>query len=79
MDVVVLQIAFPFLVRLPLLRKSVPAAIGFNRELGFQAEEVQIVRTDWMLSAEFAVEQLPVTEMAPERLFRPCGGLSEIA
>jgi len=48
------------------------SAIDFDTQSLFRAEEIQNVRTERLLAAEFHAQQLAVPETCPELLLCPC-------
>jgi hypothetical protein len=50
------QIKIPLLIVLSLLRKSMSTAVNFDGEVGFKAEEIEIIGTCGMLPSELASE-----------------------
>ena len=71
LDAVRLQKLFPFKVVLPLVGKTVLAAVQFHIQCRLLAEEIEIINADRMLAAKFIAGETPVTQPAPDKFFRP--------
>jgi len=52
-----------------LLSIGMLSAVNFYNQLGFQADKINNKWADNLLSAKFAVQQLPVPELLPNRAF----------
>ena len=74
-----LQKFFARQIVLPLLGKTVMAAIQFNVQFRLLAKEIQIVITDGMFAAEFVIADPAVAQPAAQQLFRPGFNLAELA
>ncbi len=61
------------------MRLRMPAAIQFERESRFGAEEIKSVFADWFLSAKLQAAQFSVSERFPEQPLCISGLLSKIA
>ena len=60
-----LQPGSSLLVMRLLRRLRMLAAIDLNHQAMLQADKIQDVRTQWMLSAEFGASELAVAQVAP--------------
>jgi hypothetical protein len=52
--------------------KTVLAAVEFNGQFRFLAEEIEIVNINRMLAAEFVAGETSVAQPTPDKFFRPC-------
>ena len=63
----------------PLIRKTVSAAIEFDRQFCDGAIEIQKVDPAWVLAAEFEVVEATVTQQTPQAFFGAGGFLAKVA
>ena len=71
LDAARLQKLFPFQVVLPLVGKTVLAAVQFHIQCRLLAKEIEMVNSGGVLAAKFIAGETPVTQPAPDKFFRP--------
>jgi hypothetical protein len=68
--------AVALFIVLPLLRKTMSPSIKFDRELRFNAKEIEEVCAARILATEFKIIEAPVAQETPETFFRVGGFLA---
>ncbi len=66
LDALLRQKAIPLFVTRTLIGKSVPATIGFDREMGSNTEKVQEINAAGILAAELELLKTAVAKQKPE-------------
>src|SRR3954469_23741576 len=67
------------LVALLLDRRSVPAAINFDRQIRFATKEIESVISDRMVAPKFISAESAVGQPGPHELFSPSAFLAQSA
>ena len=78
LDVERLQKLFPFQIMLPLIRKTMLAAVQFHIQLRLLAKEIQIVNATGMLAAKLVAAEPSGAQPAPHQFFRPSVVLAKL-
>ena len=68
-----------FVIFGPLVWKTMPAAVQFNREFCDRAVEIEEVDAARILSAEFEFVETVVTQQTPQAFFSISGFFSQVA
>jgi hypothetical protein len=71
-DSLFLQPCTAFFIMLQLRILSVLSTIQLNSKFHFMTVKIEDVRTQRVLTAEFTVQQLSISQQPPKQLFRVC-------
>ena len=64
---------------LPLVGKTVLAAVQFDIQFRLLTKEIKMVNSDWVLAAKFIAAEATIAQPAPDQFFRPSFILAKLA